>query len=158
MGKKLEAATDRTPRGRLSQARLHAVLGYQIAQAIIVTNAVFETQVEQTLGLRKVEFTVLMLIAENPGGTPAQIARALAFTPGNITMWVDRLVDQGLVRREAGTTDRRAMHLFATPAGEALAQDAVQRIVAGEDARLHALSPGERAILLELLGKVAQSR
>lgn len=158
MRSRLDPDTDRTPRGRLAQARLHDVLGYHVAQASIVTNAVFEAQVEPVLGLRKVEFTVLTLIGENPGGTPAQLARALAFTPGNITMWVDRLVDKGLVRREAGTADRRAQHLYATPEGEAVAADAIARIVEAEDARLRGLSPAERAMLVELLRKVAAAR
>jgi DNA-binding MarR family transcriptional regulator len=158
MPARLDPDTDRTPRGRLAQARLHEVLGYHVAQAAIVTNAVFEEQIEQALGLRKVEFTVLSLIGENPGVTPAQLARALAFTPGNITMWVDRLVDKGLARREASTADRRAQHLYATPEGEARAAQAVLRIVEAEQARLRHLSAAEKAMLVELLSKVAAAR
>ncbi len=118
----------------------------------------FDQEVGGPLALRRVEYTILALVCQNPGGTPARLARALAVTPGNITMWIDRLVDKGLVRREVGTADRRAQHLFATPQGERLSADATSRIVNGEAARLQALSTAERAMLVELLHKVAQCR
>ena len=149
---------DEPPRVRLAEASLHDITGYQLAQAAIVTDAVFEEQVGGPLGLRRVEYTVLALVCENPGGTPARLARALAVTAGNITMWVDRLADKGWVRRETSTTDRRAQHLFATAAGQRMASDATARIVAAEVVRLHMLTQAERAILNELLHKLAQCR
>lgn len=149
---------DKTPRGDLIEASLHDVTGYQLAQATIVTNAVFDEQVGRPMALRPVEYTLLALVCENPGGTPARLARALAVTAGNITMWIDRLVDKGLVRREAGVTDRRAQNLFATSKGQRVAADATARIVEVEAKRLQALSKAERAMLVELLHKVAQCR
>lgn len=158
MNRKSRASPDETPRGRLAQARLHDVAGYQLAQAAIVTDGVFDEEVAGPYGLRRVEYTVLALVCENPGGTPAQLARALAVTAGNITMWIDRLVDKRLVRRESGTADRRAKHLFATQSGEHLAAEATARIVAAEAARLQALTHAERAMLVELLHKAANCR
>lgn len=152
------ATSDLTPRGRLTEATLHDVVGYQLAQAAIVTNAVFDDQVLKTLGLRRAEFTVLALIAENPGGTPARLASALAVTAGNITLWVDRLVERGWVRREASTRDRRTQHLHATADGARLVTEAMARIVAAEAAQLKSLSAAERAMLVELLHKLAASR
>lgn len=149
---------DETPRGRLAEASLHDITGYQLAQAAIVTDAVFEEVVGGPLGLRRVEYTVLALVCENPGGTPARLARALAVTAGNITMWIDRLADKGWVRRETGTADRRAQHLFVTAAGQRIATEATARIVAAEAVRLHTLTRAERAILNELLHKLAQCR
>lgn len=158
MTRNQRTAAGKTPRGDLIEASLHDVTGYQLAQAAVVTNAVFDKQVGRPMTLRQVEYTLLALVNENPGGTPARLARALAVTAGNITMWIDRLVDKGLVRREASLTDRRAQHLFATPQGERLAREATGRLVQAEAMRLEALSTAERAMLVELLHKLAQCR
>ena len=146
-----------TPAGRLEEARLQMVLGYQLAQAAIVVDALFHSEVGGPLELRPVEYTVLTLIAENPGGSSARLARALAVTPPHITALVDRLVARGFVQRKANSEDRRAQVLTATRHGAELVRKATERIVAAERAAL-ALSPGEQAILAELLHKVACAR
>lgn len=146
-----------TPAGRLEEAQLQMVLGYQLAQAAIVTDAIFRNQVGEPLELRPVEYTVLTLIAENPGGSSARLARALAVTPPHITAIVDRLVARGFVQRKASDEDRRAQTLTATRSGAELVRKATERIVAAERVAL-ALTAGEQAILAELLHKVACAR
>jgi DNA-binding MarR family transcriptional regulator len=148
-----------TPAGHLVEAGMQQIAGYQLAQAGITTDAVFRQAVGQPLGLRRVEYTILMLIRENPACTSGRLVRALDVTAPNITMWVDKLEQRGLVRRAQSTADRRANHLELTDEGEALARDATQRVLQAEAQVLSAvLSPGERAILLELLHKVALCR
>jgi DNA-binding MarR family transcriptional regulator len=146
-----------TPAGRLEEARLQMVLGYQLAQATIVTDAIFRKAVGEPLELRPVEYTVLTLIAENPGGSPARLARALSVTPPNLTALVDRLVGRGLVERSAHEVDRRSQVLTVTRRGGELVRKATERIVEAERAALP-LSAGEQAILAELLHKVACAR
>lgn len=150
---------DETPSGGMAEAALKHLIGYQIAQAAVSTTAVFEEAVGGPHELRPVEFTLLQLIAENPGSAPVQLAKALAVTKPNITMWVDRLVARGLVRREPSPTDRRAQQLWTTPEGAQLAAAATEKLLAGEARALSArLSPAERALLAELLHKVACCR
>ena len=149
--------TDLTPAGRLEEVRLRQVLGYQLAQAALVTDAIFRDQVGRPLELGPVEYTVLTLIAENPGGSLARLARALAVTPPHITALVDRLEARGLVARNASDADRRAQVLSVTRTGAALVRKATGLIIAAENAVLP-LSPGEQAILAELLHKVACGR
>lgn len=146
-----------TPAGRLEEARLQMVLGYQLAQATIVTDAIFRSEVGEPFELRPVEYTVLTLISENPGGSPARLARALAVTPPHITAIVDRLVARALVQRKASDEDRRGQILTVTRSGAELVRNATERIVGAERAAL-ALSAGEQAILAELLHKVACAR
>jgi DNA-binding MarR family transcriptional regulator len=152
------AAAELTPFGKLAEAGLHHILGYQLAQATITATAVFSRQVGQNFELRPVEFTILTLVHENPGVTAKQLARALALAPPNITVWMERLEGRGLIERERSTTDRRAQHIRTTGAGATLARDALQRIVDGENEVLAGLSAGERAMLGELLHKVARAR
>lgn len=147
-----------TPYGRLDEASLHGLLGYQLAQAAITTTRVFSERVGEPGELRPVEFTILTLVHENPGVSARQLADALAVTPPNITMWIDKLERRGLIERERSTTDRRAQHIRTTATGAALARQAVQRLLEGEQAALATLSPAERAMLIELLHKVAHCR
>ena len=148
-----------TPAGRLEEARLQMVMGYQLAQASLVTDTIFRREVGEGLKLSPVEYTVLTLIAENPAGTPARLARALAVTPPHISAIVERLVGRGLVQRAASDQDRRAQVLTVTARGADLVRKATNRIVQAERAALELmLTHGEQAILAELLHKVACAR
>lgn len=149
---------EQTPFGGLAEAGLHGILGYQLAQAAIATTQVFAGRIGEAFGLRPVEFTMLCLVDENPGVSARQLATALAVTPPNITMWIDKLEGRGLVERERSTTDRRAQHIRATDQGATLARQALRAVSEGEQAVLARLSPAERAMLIELLHKVARCR
>jgi DNA-binding MarR family transcriptional regulator len=157
MSTRRSARLDLTPAGRLEEARLRKVLGYQLAQATIVTDGIFRSEVGAPMELKPVEYTVLTLVAENPGGSLARIARALSVTPPHVTAIVDRLEQRGLVARRANEKDKRTQVLVATRAGADLVRKATERILAAEQSAL-ALSPGEQAILAELLHKVACAR
>lgn len=158
MNAKPANARDLTPFGKLAETGVHQILGYQLAQATITTNRVFSTQAGQPFDLRPVEFTILTLVQDNPGVSAKQLARALALAPPNITVWMERLESRGLVERERSTSDRRSQHIRTTAAGATLARDVARRIVEGEDLALAGLSAAERAMLVELLHKVARSR
>jgi len=158
MPKNRSTPTDATPAGRLVEASLHLVLGYQLAQATIVTNAVFAERVGGPSDLRPVEYTVLGLIHENPDVSAARLAKALAVSAPNITAWLERLDRRGLIQRTPHATDRRAQHLRTTPAGATLALKATRSVLEGEHEALGGLSKGEHMILIELLHKVAMSR
>ena len=151
------ALEDCTPDGHLVAVGLKEILGYQLAQAAVVTSAVFQREVGGPHELRTVEYTVLQLIAENPGCSPVRLAKALAVTKPNITMWVDRLVGRGLVQRTPSLSDKRAQELRTTAEGERLAQAATTSLRTAEADSMAGLSHGERAILLELIQKVARS-
>jgi DNA-binding MarR family transcriptional regulator len=147
MSTKPTSKDEQTPYGGLAEAGMHAVLGYQLAQAAIVTSQVFAERIGEAFQLRPVEFTIL-----------SQLATALAVTPPNITMWIDKLEGRGLVERERSNIDRRAQHIRATDKGAALARKALRAVDEGERAALARLSPAERAMLIELLHKVARGR
>lgn len=157
MTPKRTARQDLTPAGRLEEAKLQKVVGYQLAQATIVTDSIFRTVAGEALDLRPIEYTVLTLVAENPGGSLARLARALSVTAPHITAIVDRLESRGLLKRGASSEDRRAQVLGVTRAGADLARKATELISAEESRRL-CLTPGEQAILAELLHRVACAR
>ncbi len=157
MTQKRSARRDMTPAGQMEEASLQKVLGYQLAQAALVTDAIFWEAAGKPFNLRPVEYTVLTLIAENPGGSLVRLARALSVTPPHITTMVDRLEGKGLIARKASEEDRRSQVLHVTAKGAELVRKATQDIVAAEAVALP-LTPGEQAILAELLHKVAGAR
>lgn len=151
-------AADRTPHAHLAEGAAHPLVGYQIAQAALVTDQVFDERVGRNGGLRRVEFTILALVQANPGVSARQLAKALAVTPPNIAVVLDRLEQRGLVERSRSAHDARVQHVRLTAEGTALTDRAAQRLREGEQAMLAALTAAERAMLVELLHKVARLR
>lgn len=156
--KSITPPQDRTPLTRLAEGDLHGLVGYQLAQAAIVTSQVFDDEVGRVSKLRKVEYTMLALVQANPDVTARQLARALAVTPPNIAVWLDRLESRGLVQRSRSEADARMQHIRATAAGAALARRCTRRLLEHERAALDALSAAEQAMLVELLHKAAMTR
>jgi DNA-binding MarR family transcriptional regulator len=70
-------------------------------------------------GLSLTGFEVLRRIAESPQeqASMSDLADAVGLSRPGITSTVNRLVDEGLVTRERGGTDRRLLHARLTPAG-----------------------------------------
>ena len=66
-----------TPSVALDEAAMKELVGYQLAQASIVTIEVFDEQVGRPQDLKAVEYTMLALIQANPGVSPARLRKAL---------------------------------------------------------------------------------
>lgn len=140
----------------LEDAGLQPVLGLCLAQAQLATRAIFFQQAGEPLDLRPVEFAVLSLVAAQPGTPQTRLARSLSVTPPNMTGIINRMEARGWVERSSSTEDRRSQVLKLTRSGAALLRESTRRITAAEKVQLR-LSPGEQAMLLELLEKVSRS-
>lgn len=147
-----------TPKARLDEGGLRDVLGYQLAQASILTNLGFVRAVGKPTHLGQVEFTLLHLIKQNAAVTPSKLAQALSVSMPAITVWMGKLEERGLITRQRSHTDRRSRHFEVTAEGEALVSQAMTAVLAEEAQLLDQLSAAERAMLLELLRKVARRR
>jgi DNA-binding MarR family transcriptional regulator len=147
-----------TPEGGLDEGGIHSLLGYQLAQAAILTTTAFDSVVGKPLRLRPVEFTILQLVHENAPVTASKLAKALGVTAPGVTIWLDRLEQRGLVKRERNETDRRTQNVCATRKGAELVTNAIERLLQADREMLKHLSEGERHMLLELLHKVARLR
>ena len=142
----------------LDQARMRRLLGYNIAQAALAAYRPFDRKVLEPFGLRRAEYTILVLLDSNTGVTPKKLCVALAIASSNMTVLLDRLEKRGLLRRERRSTDARTQHVLLTPAGRLQVQKAEAAILAAEQELLRPFSPGERALLFELLQRVAAQR
>ncbi|MBN8487645.1 MAG: MarR family transcriptional regulator [Burkholderiales bacterium] len=149
---------ERTPAGRLAEPGLHDIVGYQLAQASVVTNEIFRRCVAQPEGMGKVEFTILALVQANPDVSARQLAQALAVTPPNIAMWLDKLEQRTWIQRTRSARDARVQHVTLTPEGEATVSRCVQALHVAEHETMTTLSTAEQAMLVELLHKLARAR
>lgn len=134
------------------------LLGYQLARASIPTDRLFKKHIASSFQLNKVEFTILMLISSNDQVTPKRLSNAINIPSPNLTLVLDRLEDQGLLVRQRSTVDRRVQHVTLTRKGLALARKADTQSSSMETELLSHLSFAERAMLFELLEKVATHR
>jgi DNA-binding MarR family transcriptional regulator len=141
----------------LDSSRMSHLVGYAASRAAITLRKVFAQHMEP-LDLKIVEFSILMLVAQNAQVNQKQLGEALDISAPNMAVTLDRMVERGWVERVRGTTDRRAQHIHLTPAGEALVQRAEKIAATMEAPALAVLSPAERALLIELLHKVASGR
>ncbi|MEK8048236.1 MarR family winged helix-turn-helix transcriptional regulator [Ideonella margarita] len=152
------SSPDQTPRGHLAEPELHNILGYQLAQATVVTNHIFKRLVATPESLSKVEFSLLSLVRSNPDVSAKQLSQALAMTPPNIAMWLDKLEARGWVARTRSTQDARVQLLRLTDEGQAAVARCVAALHTAEQEAIDTLSGAERAMLIELLHKVARAR
>lgn len=142
----------------LREDGLDGILGYRLAMAALATTAAFEGGVGQAFNLRPAEFTMLALIAANPGISARRLAQAIAVTPPFITVGVDKLAARGLIRRSRSATDKRSQMIEATDSGLALARTSAARACEEEGRLLQQLDADERVQLLALLRKLSGGR
>lgn len=145
----------------LALGPLADLLGWHLAQATVLTTAGFERHVGRPLALRKVEFSLLMLLLANaPGGpvSPKTLAQALALTAPKLTMLLDRLQLRGLLARERNPADGRSQHIVLTDEGLRLARQAQAAAAPMEQDLGKHLSRAEHAMLVELLAKLGARR
>jgi DNA-binding MarR family transcriptional regulator len=138
----------------LDASRLTHLVGYAASRAAIEMRKVFARHMKP-LDLKIVDFSILMLVAANPDVNQKRIGQALDISAPNMAVILDRLVERGWVQRVRSDKDRRAQHIHLTPQGRDLVQRAGKISLTMEDAALRMLSAAERALLIELLLKVA---
>jgi DNA-binding MarR family transcriptional regulator len=141
-----------TPSG-LDHSRLTSLVGYVASRAAIELRKDF-TRALGPLGLKVLDYSILVLVAANAEVNQKQLGEALDVSAPNMAITLDRLVERGWVERVRSTQDRRAMLIHLTPAGQQLVRRAEKIAATMERDTLAVLSPAERALLVELLLKV----
>lgn len=130
------------------------VIGYKLRRAQL---AVFQDFIEtfQDIEIRPAEFSVLVLIAENPGQKQADIASALGIKPANLVTLIDGLERRGIAERRKGDTDKRAHSLYLTANGVVFVADMVRKWQAHEDRMIERLGgTAERDLFLQMLNQI----
>ena len=141
----------------LDLSGLTSVVGYTLRRAQM---AVFEDFIQRfsVLDLKPAQYSVLLVIGDNPGRKQSEIAAALGIQRPNFVAMLDELERRGLAERTRSATDRRSHAVVLTPAGRTLLDRAKdlqrrQEVDLGE-----LLGPGGRDRLVDQLKKLARMR
>ncbi|MCU0763101.1 MAG: MarR family winged helix-turn-helix transcriptional regulator [Hydrogenophaga sp.] len=132
---------------------LESLLGYNARRAALTIIGVFLKRMAP-YGLRPVDFSVLTLVAHNPGITSRQICATLDILPPNLVGMIKELQKRELIERRPHPTDRRAQGLHLTPGGTRLQRQAQATASALEQDAAHDLTQAEYRTLIRLLKKV----
>jgi DNA-binding MarR family transcriptional regulator len=108
--------------------------------------------------LRPVDFSVLSLIAHNPGITSRQLSGALDILPPNLVGMLRDLESRGVIEKREHPTDRRAQGLHLSAAGKKLYAKAQRTATELEVDALGDLSVEERETLHSLLRRVYRTQ
>ncbi|MER5172458.1 MarR family transcriptional regulator [Thioclava sp. GXIMD2076] len=88
----------------------------------------------------KGKITALLLVDDYPGIRPSEIAEVLMRDRPATGRILDRMVEQGVIRREPSPDDQRAQSLFITEKGHALSLE-VREIIRKQEAEFFQMIP-----------------
>lgn len=77
-----------------------------------------EMRSRRTADLTIPQFRSMLFIDRNPGCSLLAVAEHLGLTPPTVSKMVDKMVHNGIVKRESSSTDRRMIVLTLTPEGQ----------------------------------------
>ena len=138
---------------KINTRYLETLLGYNARRAALSIIGVFLERMAE-YGLRPVDFSVMSLIAHNPGITSRQLCSALGLLAPNLVGMVNTLEKNGWIQRMPHPNDGRAMGLHLTDAGKVLMKEAEKTASQLEIDSTPKLSVEERKTLIGLLKKI----
>jgi DNA-binding MarR family transcriptional regulator len=140
---------------RLDTRVLETFVGYNARRAWLVVTEVFAERMA-AYGLKQVDFSVLSLLAHNPGATSRLLCATRDILPPTLVNLIATLDSRGLIERRPHPHDGRAIGLHLTPAGEALIREAERTVTQLEAEASGRLTGRERGTLIRLLQKIYQ--
>ncbi len=108
----------------------------------------------QTMGLRLGQYQVLRALWECDGMTPREIAAELGVEMPTVTRTVQRMLRDGLVRREANPGDARSVRIYLTARSAELRERVTHLKDAQTAVALQGLRPQQLQVLVELLERI----
>jgi DNA-binding MarR family transcriptional regulator len=143
------------PRSDVDLGPLTGLIGYMLRRAqIAVFQDIFRTFAQ--VGIRPAQFSVLTVIAHNPGRTQSQVSAALGIKRTNFVALLDSLERRGLAVRKPAPTDRRSHALHLTEAGKATMRRLNQLVDKLEGRMIAQIGKDGRVALLALLHRLAE--
>ena len=108
----------------------------------------------QDTGLGLTDFAILEALLHKSSLTVGEIQSRVPLALGSMTAAVDRLEQQGLIRRTPSPYDRRARVLQLSPKGRDVVQSAFRRHAADLESAMTVLTQSEKRQLRALLKKL----
>lgn len=132
---------------------LRTLVGYNTRRASLEIIELFMQRMA-VYDLKVVDFSVLSLVAHNPGITSRQLCTTLNVLPPNLVGLIASLEKRGLIERRPHPSDGRAMGVHLTPAGAELTARAEETAAQLEVDATSRLTAAERRTLIRLLQKI----
>jgi DNA-binding MarR family transcriptional regulator len=139
----------------LDLGMLPGLLGYQLRRAQIAAFQHFAATVGQA-GVTPGWFGLMVIVANNEGLSQTRLARALGIDGSTMVAMIDRLEENGWLRRQRSEVDRRSHALYLTDDGTDLLARLTPLVEAHEAELAQDLSADDKQNLLALLAKIAQ--
>ena len=113
-------------------------------------------QVTQKEGIPDSYRTVLLYLYNNPGSCQRNIAAFAAVTTSAVNQTVKSMLEEGYLRKETDSCDKRGTKLYLTEAGTAVAERLYSRLSVSDDAITAHLGVEKEKELIALLEELAQ--
>lgn len=135
-----------------------ADLLWRIVQTGQMIQERLEASLESTgLSLAKLKALRYLIEADQPMAL-GQLAEKIACVKSNVTQLVDRLENEGLVKRMPDPTDRRSVLAGVTAEGRQKYEAGAQALAAAEAELLDELPASSRELLANALGSVSAAK
>jgi DNA-binding MarR family transcriptional regulator len=108
-------------------------------------------RVLKDLDVTPAQFSVLCVIAANPGLSQVRVAQALGIERARLVQMIDSLEAAGRVTRSRSATDRRSHELHLTTAGTALLEGAQELVEVHERNVVARIGARDKEELLRIL-------
>ncbi|WP_439614142.1 MarR family winged helix-turn-helix transcriptional regulator [Reyranella sp.] len=138
----------------LDLSYLEGTIGYAIRRAqLLIFADIYRVFGEDAV--TTAQFSVLAVVADNPGANQADLALALGVERPRMVPLIDALEERGLLVRIPSVVDRRHRHIQLTTEGERLLSKLKQRFSAHQQRLIDVLGASEAKRFLRSLRLLA---
>ena len=134
-------------------APIEDLIGYALRRAQGVVYADLNGALAR-ISLRPLQFTLLLMVAENPGSSQSSVCEALGIQKANCVPTMGELERRGYIIRRKSTADARSYELHITHKGKRILQRAGELQSSHEQRLIDRIGVEGRDQLLRLLGKL----
>jgi DNA-binding MarR family transcriptional regulator len=138
-------------------APLQDLIGYALRRAQGAVYADLNDALAR-ISLRPLQFTLLLMVAENPGTSQSGVCEALGIQKANCVPTMSELERRGLIIRRKSSSDARSYELHITNKGKRILQRAGEVHSTHEQRLIERIGVDGRDELLRLLGKLTDIR
>ena len=138
-------------------APIQDLIGYALRRAQGVVYADLNDALAR-ISLRPLQFTLLLMVAENPGSSQSGVCEALGMQKANCVPTMSELERRGYIIRRKSTNDARSYELHITNKGKRILQRAGEVQSLHEQRLIERIGEDGRDQLLRLLGKLTETK
>jgi DNA-binding MarR family transcriptional regulator len=138
-------------------APLRDLIGYALRRAQGTVYADLNDALAR-ISLRPLQYTLLLMVAENPGASQSGVCEALGIQKANCVPTMSELERRGLIIRRKSASDARSYELHITNKGKRILQRAGELQSLHEQRLIERIGLDGRDQLLRLLGKLTETK